>query len=86
MIKKTTDEIKFLCDKNGKPHILSEYCDVEWVRVKDIKENLNIIIEYIKQYCIKFHKIEETENCDCDRYILIILRHYDELSKSGCKE
>lgn len=74
---KTTRQIRNWLDFEISTNEIKE--DVEWVRVDDIKESLTMIIEYIKAYCIKFHKIKETEHCDCDKYILTILRHYEEL-------
>ena len=64
---------------------LQEYdCNnIKWIKVDDEKERLSHTIEFIKQFCIKMHKTDESEHCDCDRYILTILRHINELSKSN---
>jgi hypothetical protein len=75
---KTTEQLLKMCKADK--YIIAD--NIKWVRVDDIKEGLTMIIEYIKEYCIKFHKIDETEHCDCDKYILTILRHYNELSQS----
>ena len=71
---KTTEQIRI-------PH--KEAFDTKWVKVDDEKERLSHTIEFIKQYCIKMHKTNETDHCDCDRYILTILRHINELSQSN---